>query len=329
MKPYTLNAAACSAIAMLAAACSAPKPTELVPVELQTVASIDQISDTTFFSDSWMMKYDDGYIYSLDSKQMRVIRFDDDLHFSNFIGTNGRANNEIAMAHSMDIHDDTVAVYDSSGKMKYFSTDGEYLGNQEFGEHTPADFFIIQDGYTYFPTTNVDESAFACISADGCIPFGAMNQEDDNPGLLPFKNKRFMHVHNGKIIAVAQFYPFIEVYDKESLQLEQRIAYDDIPLVEQNILASQQIQGNSDFIAITPVIRDCCFHDNRMYMSVPDRDNGKYNCNKVIAFDIGKTIRPVALYVLGDSSYGTICADDDYIYAFDSKNTAMCKIALP
>lgn len=43
----------------------------------------------------------------------------------------------------------------------------------------------------------------------------------------------------------------------------------------------------SGFIGITPVIRDCCVHGDRMYMSVPDRINGKYNCNKVIAFDIG------------------------------------------
>lgn len=85
----------------------------------------------------------------------------------------------------------------------------------------------------------------------------------------------------------------------------------------------------SGFIGITPVIRDCCVHGDRMYMSVPDRINGKYNCNKVIASDIGRHIRPTALYILGDGSYRSICADDRYIYAFDMKNSTICKIALP
>ena len=38
------------AAAVAAIACGTGKPVELVPIELQTVATVDRISDTTFFS---------------------------------------------------------------------------------------------------------------------------------------------------------------------------------------------------------------------------------------------------------------------------------------
>ena len=316
------------AAAVAAIACGTEKPVELVPVELQTVATVDRISDTTFFSSPWSIKESSGDIYFLDATLNRVLRLDNDLRFRNYIGAKGRADNEFAMPTLMAISDDSVAVYDQSGKIKFFSAEGKYLGCTPLDKDAPTGDFAMQDGCIYFPTINVAQSAFVRLSDGVCTPFGTVDRDGD-PTMLSIKNGRYIYIHGDRIIAVSQFYLEIEVYERKSLQLEERIPYDDIPLVQQNIRPDYMPSSPSGFVGITPVIRDCCVHGDRMYMSVPDRINGKYNCNKVIAFDIGRRIRPTALYILGDGSYGSICADDKYIYAFDMKNSTICKIALP
>lgn len=91
------------AAAVAAIACGTGKPVELVPVELQTVATVDRISDTTFFSSPWSIKESSGDIYFLDATLNRVLRLDNDLRFRNYIGAKGRADNEFAMPTLMAI----------------------------------------------------------------------------------------------------------------------------------------------------------------------------------------------------------------------------------
>lgn len=77
------------AAAVAAIACGTEKPVELVPVELQTVATVDRISDTTFFSSPWSIKESNGDLYFLDATLNRVLRLDNDLRFRNYIGAKG------------------------------------------------------------------------------------------------------------------------------------------------------------------------------------------------------------------------------------------------
>ena len=73
MKPCTLII---GAVAVAAIACGTEKSVELVPVELQTVAAVDHISDTTFFSSPWSIKENNGDLYFLDATLNRVLRLD-------------------------------------------------------------------------------------------------------------------------------------------------------------------------------------------------------------------------------------------------------------
>lgn len=219
MKPCTLII---GAVAVAAIACGTEKSVELVPVELQTVAAVDRISDTTFFSSPWSIKENNGDLYFLDATLNRVLRLDNNLRFHNYIGAKGRADNEFAMPTLMAISDDSVAVYDQSGKIKFFSTEGKYLGCTPLDKDAPTGDFAMQDGCIYFPTINVAQSAFVRLSDEACTPFGTVDR-DDAPTMLSVKNGRYIYIHGDRIIAVSQFYPEIEVYDRKSLQLEVRI----------------------------------------------------------------------------------------------------------
>lgn len=179
------------AAAVAAIACGTGKPVELVPVELQTVATVDRISDTTFFSSPWSIKESSGDIYFLDATLNRVLRLDNDLRFRNYIGAKGRADNEFAMPTLMAISDDSVAVYDQSGKIKFFSAEGKYLGCTPLDKDAPTGDFAMQDGCIYFPTINVAQSAFVRLSDGVCTPFGTVDRDGD-PTMLSIKNGRYI-----------------------------------------------------------------------------------------------------------------------------------------
>ena len=181
-----------AAAAVAAIACGTGKPVELVPVELQTVATVDSISDTTFFSSPWSIKESSGDIYFLDATLNRVLRLDNDLRFRNYIGAKGRADNEFAMPTLMAISDDSVAVYDQSGKIKFFSAEGKYLGCTPLDKDAPTGDFAMQDGCIYFPTINVAQSAFVRLSDGVCTPFGTVDRDGD-PTMLSIKNGRYIY----------------------------------------------------------------------------------------------------------------------------------------
>lgn len=184
------------AAAVAAIACGTGKPVELVPVELQTVATVDRISDTTFFSSPWSIKESSGDLYFLDATLNRVLRLDNDLRFRNYIGAKGRADNEFAMPTLMAISDDSVAVYDQSGKIKFFSAEGKYLGCTPLDKDAPTGDFAMQDGCIYFPTINVAQSAFVRLSDGVCTPFGTVDRDGD-PTMLSIKNGRYISTATG------------------------------------------------------------------------------------------------------------------------------------
>ena len=297
---------------------------------LDKTDSIEQLSDSTYFSDVRSIVCDENYIYFSDYNRNQIFKLDDDLTLVKTFGGLGDGPGEFKGASKISIDKDTLfVVNDFKRSINLFSKSGNYLKFLSLSNHlsNPETSlnFIAKNSNLYMSNTMDSSSLSVIYHSEKLKLFGNVFQ---------FKNEKQRMIRNGRhlfkskdvTIAISDNLPIIEIYGND---LELKRSYDyskDLSFVKDglDIIKSKNVEENSYY----EIVGDACFNDNKLYLLLYSYDDPKtVICNKVSVFNLeGDELYLEKTIVLDeDSWYSSIGVNNNSLIAFNISTSILEK----
>lgn len=307
--------------ALLFASCGR-QLTSLPTIEPQLVKSADVLADSIYFSEITAMKYHGDRIYACCMGQSQILCMDDEFGLLHTIGHEGRAANELMDPSSFDIEGDTIAVL-CYGSFKRYTVNGEFVGTFDIGRLLPNKDFAMCAGSYYYTSSN--QGPVISLSADGTSRSFGERYRFETEEAARYRNARFTRVYRDRIITVSDNLPYIEVFDRQTLESVRKVDYSDVDLVSEIMKsnASEQLAANQ----YRTLVSGCNVADGKLYVLLADNLDG-FCANKIIVFDLERDCRPVSIVQLPGARYFSFCVNGQTLYAFNLLENTLEKMTL-
>lgn len=308
-------------IALLTASCGR-QLTSLPTIEPQLVKSVDVLADSIYFSEITAMKYHDNRIYACCMGQSQILCMDNDFGLLHIIGHKGRAASELMNPSSFDMDGDTIVVL-CYGAFKRYTVNGEFVGSSDIGPLLPNKDFAWSDGCYYY--TSSRQGPVISLSADGTSRSFGECYRFETEEAARYRNARFTRVYRDRIITVSDNLPYIEVFDRQTLESVRKVDYSDVDLVSEIMKsnASEQLAANQ----YRTLVSGCNVADGKLYVLLADNLDG-FCANKIIVFDLERDCRPVSIVQLPGARYFSFCVNGQTLYAFNLRENTLEKMTL-
>lgn len=299
------------------------KRTAVLPtIKLQAVKTVEKFSDDFYLSEIMSMKHYGGRIYACCMQRSQILCMDEDFGLCSLIGQKGRAGDELLEPASFDIAGDTIAV-SCYGEFKLYTTDGRFVRSDNAGQYLPNKNFARACGRYYYST--VSHRPLISLDSNGAYHGFGQCRQFDTPEQTRLRNARFTLVDGDKIITVSDNLPYIELFDRQTLEPAYRYDYSDVDLADRIMRknASDKLASNQ----YRELVADCCLQGQKLYLLLADNLD-TYQVNKIIVFNLGNDCKPLHVLQLPDKRYLSFCCDGHYIYAFNTGKGTFEKMAL-
>lgn len=303
--------------AVIAFSCSGNSEKLYEEIHLTHSDEIYQLSDSSYISSIVSMKYYGDKLYLSENKRCEILVLDDNLNYINSIGRMGRGPDELMDINRFIIYGDTILIKDPGNNrvQKYFLT-GEYIKSIPLSKINIdiINGFNLLNGH--FIGSSKGDSAivsFKLVSdylelykEFGCrYKFNEKVKEE-------VCNGRYLMVNKGKLIAVSDNLPYIEVYDSDYNLIN---IYDisESPIIEKQIkyINTEKLSGKSYRV----LIQECDIYDNHLYILVNQFTDG-YSCNTILMYSLNDMSTPKKILYLPNVAYSSFTIGGDNIYAF-------------
>ena len=278
----------------------------------QLVNSIDILSDSTYFSEITSMKCYDSRVYACCMSRSQILCLDNDLRLINTIGNKGKSESELMDPSSIDINNDKIVVF-NYGKFKYYDIDGEFIKSESVEQYIPNKNFVVHDGIYY--SSNGTKFPMVAMMNNNYIGFGE-RYEFPTKIETNIKNSRFTLIEDNNIITISDNLSYIEVYNKETLELKDRIDYSNIKIVDKIVK-----KNSSEKLSINqyrPIVSCCDIYNSKLYILLSDKIK-KLNTNKILVFDVRQNYKPIKIIQLPGERYMSFCINNTTLYAYNTK----------
>lgn len=286
---------------------------------LQVVNFVQSFPDSSFFSKLRHMKYEDGYIYMLDTKRRNIVRLNSSLTEMVEYGIGGRGHGELQAPFAFSVKEDTVSVLDFMNRtMKYYSSSG-YIGEFSLNVMPNDGRMDITNDKSYLIPVYSDSSQLSVITKEDQIFVGSPKQFNS------IKKTRVMnhnHVlaYDNYIIVIPTSLPYVQVYDING-KLLKVINLDKARFYKKNLsYVLNQEDSYEDNISYVLNIDACQSGDNLFILC--SRYANTYNSDRILVVDLKNEVLTEVL-MLPKYNYGSLCFDGNRYYAF---NETLCTI---
>ncbi|WP_294600137.1 6-bladed beta-propeller [uncultured Rikenella sp.] len=316
----------------LSVSCSDSEKREIVDLVSDKV--MNQLSDSSFFSDIPCISEYDGGIYMADRKRCQIFRLDSNLNLLKTIGMQGHGPQDFGYIEHFVISKDTIFVGDVT-KMRIlrFTTDGQFCGSESPERKIPLNYrFAMNTGnlfYTY-PEGVAGKTLIDYNRKSGQLNWFGQTVDFGHPNKTKRQNERNVHLWGNGLIVVPVSIPVIEIYNVENRKLEQSVDISSVPVVQ----AMYQKMVNDRAIASSPdsfylIFLDSYLHKDALYILSSVYVNDKLDHSALLEFDLSNGgAEWVRQYDFPDWVLKT-CVTDDYIYGFVPQSSSIKRYPLP
>ncbi len=307
------------------------KTTKEVKSQLIVQKTLEEFSDSTFFSDIRGISAYEREILLTDYKRDQIFVLDEDLKLVSVIGQKGQGPGEFLGASHLFYNGKYIFVENEMKRaFEIFTKEGEYKGNIFYRRKAPSTRFFENEGAVYYSPKS-DEFAICKLDVKSkkmeC--FGEIES---------YRTKRETRVKNGRhllkwkntIVGVRETNPVIELYDFNGKLLLHK-DFDDLESVANFIRYdnSKPIQENSYYVYNS----DACIVGNNLYVLIltVGEKAGKMRpmSNTVLCFQLSDTaIRYKETLCLGTGWYNNLCVVGNNLLAFDADKSQLKKFSL-
>ncbi len=283
--------------------------TKKIPIQkLEKDKSINQFSDSTFFSDVRSLYFYKDNFFISEYKRDNVFILDKNLQLKKTLGTKGQGPREFLGASHIFVYNDSIFVYNESKRVFEVLGYNNHLKTIKIPKSiAKADSgmrFCLYNDKFFISNSNLKSSiASFSLKSDSIMRFGNLKQMR-TPKETRIKNHRHLNIIDNRILAISDHQPHIEIYDiKGDLLLNYDL--EDISLIKNvsNLNKKQEVNSYYSIIQDTYVLK------NKIFILVLSIDkNDKKQCNKIIQLEmVDDEIIPKQIFDLGDGWFKTFC----------------------
>lgn len=294
--------------------------------QLVVLKTIEEFSDSTFFSDvHGVFAYEKGVLLT-DYKRDQLFVLDKDLDLVSTIGQKGQGPEEFLGASHLFYNGDLVFIENEMKRaFEIFTKEGQYKGNIPHKRIAPQTRFFEYEGAIYY---SPDSDEFAICKLD--IKSKTMEMFGE---VEPYRTKRETRIKNGrhllhgqnKILGIREAKPIIELYDFKGKVLLHK-DFSDVESVADFVKFDKlkPIKENSYYVYNS----DAYIAGNDLYVLIATvgEKGGKKRpeSNTVLHFQLSdKAIVYKETLVLGRGWYRKLCVMGNNLIAFNGSESKL------
>lgn len=302
---------------------------QLTIVNLEREISINQLSDSSYFSDIRSLYYMNGKCYASDYNRDQIFILDDNLELQKIVGQKGKGPGELLGASGLYVQNDTVFLYNSKKRVfELFSSEGYLQTIDLLPQHrVSSDMrFAAYKGELYFSSFNSPFSIAKYNYRLDSSDFFGCSKEYRSPNESRIKNDRHIHVFQDRIIAIPDCQPFIELYTLEGEYIS-RVDLSNIGPVKKMLdyIEKSNYAENSyfQFFSESYVYKKDIF----ILVTSVDEKAEKYT-NTLLQLELeNDVIEPIRLLNLGNGWFNSFCVLDNKIIAVNGSTGELVRYA--
>jgi hypothetical protein len=292
-------------------------------VNIPEVATISQLSDSSFFAQIFDIRFVDNQYYFADYKTNMVYQCSDKFDLIKRIGGLGKGPGDFLAPCEVYPTANSIYVFEEMNqRISIFDNDFNFAGmvNNDYRGNLMAKSYIDDSSNLFCCVNGIDAPL---------LKFNLKTGKKNYFGSYkPFKsimervaNNDYQIIPYGDyILAISHSDPKIDIYDKHSLQILGTYSYENNEVAKSRTdYARREIirdPKNSESTYI--LVQDACIYDNRLFLLLVDDFDVHPTLNKLACFDISdKTIKYLRTYCLSTREK-SICWFN--CFALNSKN---------
>lgn len=298
-------------------------------VNLTSELSINQFSDSSYFSDIRSLYYNNGRYFASDYKRDQIFILNGDLELQKTLGVKGRGPGELLGASHIYVHNDTIFVYNDSKKTIELFNNAKHLQTIGFlPQHRLSSGirFSVHNNEIYFSSFY---SPFSISKYDYMLDsaqFFGRSKEYRTPKERRIKNHRHIHIFNNRIVAIPDCQAFVELYSLNGEFINSFDLSNISPIKEMlEYIGKNNYAENSYF----QFFSDSYVFDNNVFILITTVEkNDKKFTNNILQLEIiNDEIRPVQILNLGNGWFDAICVSENKILAFNCSTAELVRYA--
>lgn len=299
---------------------------EVLPVqELKKRISINQLSDSSFFSDIRSIAFykDDFFISEYNRNHIFILNHN--LELKKTLGSKGQGPGELLGAGNLFLYRDSIFII-NDGKRTIevfdFNNHLETIRIPQNFSLTSDIRFCLYEKKIFLPKV-LPTSSIAALSldSDSVIEFGHLKKWDTQQETR-IKNKRHLNLLGDKIIAIPDCQPNIEVYNMKG---ELLLNYNSrsIDLVDQFLKFAEKKERTPN--SYSQLAQDTYIYGNQIFILIRSVDqNDNVQSNRIIQFELADNkIIPKQILHLGEGWFGYICVTEESILAYNQSSSEL------
>lgn len=305
---------------------SCKKSNQLDNINLHIEKTIDNVSDSIFFSDLWSLSSIDNKLFFIDQRMSRIFVLSDDFSSYKFLGEAGHAGNEFIFLAGIHPLQDTIYAFDGGRQVIFiYDTNGNLLNQYSF---QADELFLSREHRCIIKNKILIGGAYTI--GNGCMAIDMADHSVIKWGkIFDFKSKKQEMLRNGRHLfllndtyfTVSDNLPIIELYDQK-YELISEYNYSDIEIVHSRLKKIEQSEEGENSYSV--LCYDAYLWNQSLYLLMTGFDDGKYTVNKIIVMKIeGNNIIPDKVFSLPGQVYSTICINEKGIFAYNKSDSRL------
>jgi len=306
-------------IICLAISCKNNK-NEMISIKLDEILTINQFSDSTFFSDIRSMYYHEEKYYISDYNRSQIFILDNNFKLIKTIGRKGEGPGELNGSAQLYVNSDTITVM-NEGKSSFekYTSIQKHISTVIYPNFisSNSERFFEYNRCLYFGISTAENTICKYNYSANRLEMFGKSRKYHTEMETRIKNHRHLSKYGKFIISVPDCQPIIEQYDFEG-KLINIFDFSTIKPVSRTlefIRESKQIE-NSYFVLNS----DIYIYKNSLFVLITNQENEKnVNNNKIIEFKIlDDKIVPNRILHLGNGWFNTFCVSEHGIGTFNA-----------
>lgn len=301
----------------------------LPKVNLDRELSINQFSDSSYFSDIRSLYYTNGKYYASDYQRDQIFILNNNLELLKTLGQKGKGPGELLGASNIYVNNDTIFVYnDSKRTFELFNSEEHLKTINLLPQHRlSSDIgFAVKKGELYFSSFFSPFSISKYYYKLDSAQFFGRSKDYRTPRERRIKNKRHIHVLENRIVAIPDCQPFVELY---TLKGEYINSFDLSNIRPVKKMLEYVGRNNYAENSYSQFFQESYVYKNNVFILITTvEENDEKFTNTLLQLELeSDLINPIRLLNLGNDWFDSFCVSDDKIIAFNGSTSNLIRYA--
>lgn len=302
--------------------CSEKQSSNVENVSYSVMASVDNWEDSIFLSKVKSLQIKNNELCFCDQYLSKLFVLDKKLNLKQMIGKKGEGPDEFIHIGTMFVLDSIFYVYDvGRASVVCCNRKGEFLEQYKLADYLiPPYFRFIVNDSSFIISSEKEKQAFLEYNMQTKIAsFWGEKTSFANEKQYQIRNGRYILNYEDKYLSISNNLPFVEVYDRQSKQLLNKLDYSDVEII-QDVLFENKTNINSS--SYNWLVFDACVEDDCLYLLLNGRnDREGFNVNRILMLNLLSSELKKCILKLPGKVYDTFCIENDTIYAFNHSDS--------